>query len=220
MSPFDQVLPIRLALALFVAAWLSFPGRAHASSSPPPKDERVVPKDDGGLFGPVKIGALGSVGFPRPLSIEGLVALDDRVAVGLEYGALPQVNVSNVDVTASAIDADLVFFPLRNAFFIGVAAGRQTLTARSTLSLASLGSITEEVGAESWFVAPKLGVLWTSNFGLALGCDVGLQIPFAATFTNTLPAEAGLSQGATDVSHFFGKGVLPTVHLLRIGLVL
>jgi hypothetical protein len=38
---------------------------------------------------PVRVGAIGGIGFPRPLAVEGMVLVGGTVALEVEYGALP-----------------------------------------------------------------------------------------------------------------------------------
>lgn len=176
--------------------------------------EKNVP----GVLGPVRVGAFGSVGFPRPLSVEVMVKIDDIVGLGVEYGALPQVSVSGVTASLNAIDVDLRVFPMRNGFFIGVAVGRQQLGAAAAVTVSpELGSVGGAVSAESWFVNPRIGFLWTWSWGLTLGMDVGAQIPVTSTVTSTIPPELAASETATNVARSFSSNVLPTVNLLRAG---
>ena len=189
---------------------------AYGSSS----HERASDDKPGGLFGPLRIGALAGVGFPRPLSVEGMIKVGDVVGLGLEYSLLPNTTISGVDTTFYAINADVRIFPFENGFFIGVAAGKQHLGARTSLDAGALGSIPESVTVDTWFINPRLGFLWTSSFGLTLGIDAGVQIPLTASVDSTFPSQLAASQQVTDVANLFGKSVLPTVDLLRIGLLL
>jgi len=171
-------------------------------------------------FGPVQLGAFAGIGFPRPLSIEAMLKLEDLVGVGLEYSALPSFSTSGVNVTLNAIDADFRLFPLHNGFFVGAAVGHQQLYLTSTVLVPyGVGPVAEQVSADTWFVNPRIGFLWTWRSGLTLGTDAGLQIPVAASFTNTIPSEFAASATATDVSHVIGKDVLPSLDLLRIGML-
>src|SRR5580698_2532457 len=88
-------------------------------SAPPVAPEQTSPSRDDGLFGPIRIGALAGVGAPHPLSVEGLVKIDDRVALGVTYGVLPTVSSSGVDVRMNALDVGVRVFPLRDGLFFG-----------------------------------------------------------------------------------------------------
>jgi hypothetical protein len=189
-------------------------------SAAPAVDVEGAPSRSEDALGPVRLGAVGGVGFPRPLSVEGLVDIDRRVSLGLEYGVLPQVTVSGVDVTMNALDVDLRVFPLRTPFFIGAAVGRQQTDLSASATIPTVGAFSEQVSAETWFVTPRIGVLWTASWGLTLGADVGVQIPVSATLTESEPGVLALSPSATDAARWLAKGVLPSVDLLRLGLVL
>jgi hypothetical protein len=214
-----------LCLAFLPAlASLAVGGTAHAQTaieSPRPSaDHANEGREPGGLFDPFRIGAFGGIGFPRPLSIEGMVKVGKSVGLGLEYSLLPKTSFYGVDTTFYAINGDFRVFPFENGFFLGLAAGRQHLGATTTLDAGSFGSFAGEVTADTWFVNPRIGWLSTWSWGLTLGIDAGLQIPLSASFTNTIPSQLGASQQATDIAHLFGKSVLPTVDLLRVGLLL
>ena len=55
---------------------------------------------------------------------------------------------------------------------------------------------------------------------LAIGIDAGVQIPLLTTSSSTLPAGVSAPSGVTDITRLLGQGVLPTVDLLRIGVVM
>ena len=228
--------PISLSFALvffFVFALLSFaPDAAAAIDERTVDDEKVAtqgsPKrdeakddhdDDRGLLGPVKVGALASLGFPRPLGVEGVLKLGPYVGLGLEYGVLPKFSVSSVDMRMSAVDVELLVFPSKNGLFLGLAAGRQTLTVDATYTVSSL-SLSESLDATTWFVTPRIGFLWTFKYGITAGFDVGAQIPVSSDVSTTLPSEVSSLSAVTDVTHFFGKQIIPSVNLLRLGFVL
>jgi hypothetical protein len=199
---------------------------ASPAAPPAPEPEAIASRprdaDDGraGPLGPIEVGVLGGVSFPRPLSIAAMVRLRKTVAVGLEYSLLPKISTADVSTTFYALAGDVRVFPFRNAFFVGLGAGHQHLGATASVGVAQLGSIGGGVTADTWFVNPRLGFLWTYKWGLTLGLDAGVQIPVATSFTNTIPSLLSARQEATDLAHLFGKDVLPTVDLLRIGLVL
>ena len=84
----------RLASVVAGAALaLSFSGRARAAT----EAEATSPYDPViSTHGPVHLAVLGGFGFPRPLSIEGLVGVGDLVALGVEYSALPTMTIYGV----------------------------------------------------------------------------------------------------------------------------
>src|SRR5215471_1437062 len=42
-----------------------------------------------------RIGVLGGLGFPRPLSLEGMVKIERIVGLGAEYSVLPSISISS-----------------------------------------------------------------------------------------------------------------------------
>jgi hypothetical protein len=191
---------------------LLFAATAHAAPADPNVDQ------EHGEVEHMRVGAVGSVGFPRPLGIEGLVKVEQRVAIGLEYSVLPTMTFSGVDTQLWALAADVRIFPGGGPFFLGARAGRQHLSATATVSDPSFGSYTGGIVDDTWFINPRVGFLWTSRIGLTLGMDVGVQLPVGVSETNTIPAPAQSSVD-TSVAEFFARKPVPTVDLLQVGML-
>src|SRR5438128_2668827 len=68
----------------------------------------------------VRVGALGGVGFPRPLMIEGVIGIERALAVGVEYGFMPQSSIADVDMTLWSLAGTARVFPFRGPFFLGL----------------------------------------------------------------------------------------------------
>jgi hypothetical protein len=169
--------------------------------------------------GSVDVGVLGGVGFPRPLAVEGLLKLDKVFAIGVEYSALPTITVSGVQASMWAIAGDARVFPFKNGFFFGMSAGRQHLGEYATASVSHVGNVSATQSVDTTFLNPRIGFLW--NWGaFALGMDAGVQIPVSSTVTSTIPPSVTPPPEVQSLTHAFGQGVLPTVDLLRIGLLM
>jgi hypothetical protein len=215
-----------LATAVAVAGWtcLSPCAEARADEPPPPSgtsassDARPDPdraSNDDSVHRP-RFGAVAGLGFPRPLSIEALIKLDDYVAVGGEYGVLPSITVDGVETTLSSFAADGRIFPFRNAFYVGLRAGRQHVGAETGVSVESLGALNETLALDSWFLNPRIGVLWTAASGLTVGAEIGIQIPLSSDITSSLPLAYAPEAEAERAVNTFGKSVLPTINLLQL----
>ena len=208
----------KLAIALVVSASvaaLAWRTSAHASprDTPTHQARKTEQAED-----PFKVGALAGVGFPHPFSIEGLVKLGGYVALGADYGLLPTVSVSGVDTRMWSLEGDLRVFPFRSVLFLGMRAGFQRVDASSTLSVPLLGTVTESAELDAWVINPRVGILWTSPFALAVGMDAGVQIPLATSLSTTIPAPYSAALAQSYPIRALG-GVLPTIDLLRIGLM-
>jgi hypothetical protein len=208
-----------LAIACAAVAWSGGAraqevARAPAQNPPPAADRTNVEAPPR----PWRIGAIGGFGFPRPLAIEGMALVGDTVALGVEYGALPPITIGGVQASLWSIAGDARVFPFRGAFFLGLRAGFEHLGAATTIVVSPIGSASEELTLDSWFINPRLGFLWISKEGLAFGVEAGLQIPASTAVSSTLPLSLVPSIRSTVDS--LGGSVLPTVDLLRIGLVL
>lgn len=195
------------------------PAVAPAPSPPPPaRDEREEQREKEAEERRTRIGAIAGVGFPRPIAVEGLVKLEDRIALGVEYATMPTITISDVDVHLWSLAADARLFPLGGVLFVGLRAGRQHIAADT--SIAPISAQRVGIAVDSWYVNPRVGILWMSKFGLTLGTEAGVQIPFAADVKNNVPPDVANADQVRTASNAFGKQVIPTVDLLRVGLTL
>jgi hypothetical protein len=173
----------------------------------------------------VQFGALVGVSFPRPLSVEGLVKLEQLAALGLDYSALPQIGVSGVQLTSWAVAGSARVFPFRGPFFLGLRVGRQHVTADA--SVAAYGyTVPVGLNVDTTFLDPQLGFMWTWNPGLTLGVGAGVQIPVSSQASSSLQspvpsaAQAAVSpaqQTLENVAKAAGQTALPAVDLIRVG---
>ncbi len=209
-----------LALVATAALWSPSALADPLSSEPPPPAGAPVDRPSEEATG-FRVGALAGVGFPRPLAIEAMVKLDRVAAFGVEYSLLPETSVYGVEAKLSAISADARVFPFQNAFFIGLRAGHQTMKATATANLGVLGSYSQSAEAETWFVNPRIGALWTMRSGFSIGVDVGVHIPISPSLSTTLPdgLPFQIDAGIASVAGALGNNVTPTIDLLRVGVL-
>jgi hypothetical protein len=187
--------------------------KARAKPAPEAVDREAEPETDR-----VRVGALGSLGFPRPLAIEGLVEINRVLSLGAEYSALPATSISGVQTSLWALAADARVYPLRGGFFIGVRAGHQRLDASTSVTVAPYGSFAGAMSIDAWFINPRIGFLWKSSAAVAIGFDAGILIPVAPSEQSNVPPYAlAAARSALGTAETLGKGVLPTVDLLQVG---
>jgi hypothetical protein len=176
----------------------------------------------------VRFGGLIGLGFPRPLAIEAMLKLQRLVGLGVEYSLLPETTISGIDTSFWAIAADLRVFPFRNGFFFGLRAGSQRLSGEATVLVAGQ-TLTESTAVQTMFVNPRIGFLWTWNAGFSLGLDAGLQIPVSNRTTGALaevegttlpPQAAPIEAELRSVADYLGRSTIPTLDLIRVGLLL
>ena len=216
------IFSVVLFIVCFVAPSITradSPQRPQAAKRSPAQEEENIEKrdDDRG----VNIGLLGGVGFPRPLAIEPVVRLGRYVMIGAEYSVLPKVTFGSVDTRMWAAAGDFRFFPFKDGFFIGLRAGYQELTTSTTWTAANVGSYTESVDVGNWFLNPRIGFLWVWK-PFALGIDGGAQIPILGSVTRSSRLAAiapEVDASLARVSNTFARTIIPTIDLLRIGLV-
>jgi hypothetical protein len=202
------------AAAACVLAAAAYSSTARAQSAPKPKEKKTEkPRSGDGLH----VGALGGVGFPHPLAVEGVVVFDRLVLLGAEYSALPTTTFEGVQTSLWAVAADARLFPFRNGFFVGVRGGQQHLEQSATITVTNVGTFSGSIGADTTFINPRMGFLFNLSV-VALGIDAGVQIPLSASTASNLPPGISAPPAVTAVTQL-SQQTLPTIDLLRIGLV-
>jgi hypothetical protein len=162
-----------------------------------------------GIFGPLRIGPIASLGVPRPVSVELFAKVANTIGVGIEYSFLPTMTVDIVTVRAQGVAGDLRWFVLGSPFFLGVGAGVQWLSA-----VGSTQGYTATVDASKTFITPRLGVMWTFGPGFSIGADAGVELPVAYTTTVAPPIEQITDHALVKA---LTRSPLPDVHLARLG---
>ncbi|HEY4016856.1 MAG TPA: hypothetical protein VGM06_26165 [Polyangiaceae bacterium] len=198
------------------------PVRADVAAQPSVADDRpaVVDRASGAdEVHKLRIGAIAGVGFPRPLAIEPMVVVGGWVAFGAEYGVMPAMTIYGVDTSLWSLAGDVRVFPFRGNFFVGLKLGHQHIDASTTVTVAPYGSAPEQLALDSFYINPRIGFVWTSNAGLTLGVEAGVQVPLTASIDSSLPFSLAPASVQNTVQAL-GGAVLPTVDLLRIGLLL
>jgi hypothetical protein len=210
--------------------------------TPPPEEKE---SDGGGLFGPFRVGPIVGVGFPNFLNYGVTAKLAKIVGVGINAGHIFDTRMplmGEASVSYNEIDLYGRLYPFAGGFFVGAGVGYET--ARGTLSksakslsglaqlppglskdvnIASTGSV------KALILTPQLGWLWSFDFGLAIGVDVGAQIPIAPSqisMKTTVPSSVPEPVRTTirntanatlrDTLKTVGKTPLPMMNL-RIG---
>ena len=200
---------VGLALVLHGAA-------AHAE--PPPAAPAEARGEAPSPYPAVRAGAMAGMGFPRPFAVEALAQLWMHLVVGMEYGVLPAVTVSGVQVGTWSLAGDARWLPWRGPLFVGLRAGVQHVEAAATMPVTGFGQVSETLGLDSSFINPRIGLLWVLRSGLVLGMEAGVQIPLSTSTTSTWPLALVPSlQSQIDAVE---RSVLPTIDLIRIGFVM
>ncbi len=207
----------RERIHLCVGAALALSGAAaHAAPTPPAPAEASgeTPSPNP----PVRVGAIAGMGFPRPFAMEAIAQLWTHVAVGMEYGIMPDVTVDGVRVGTWSLAGDARWLPWRGPLFVGLRAGVQHAEVAATLPISGWGPVSETLGLDASFVNPRIGLLWVTRGGLVLGMEAGVQIPLSTSMTSTWSlAWVPTLQRQIDSLE---RSVLPTIDLFRIGFVL
>ncbi len=200
---------------------IAMPTPPHKSFS----DDASAPDRDPheGALGVLRLGALAGVGAPSIFSGQALAKIGDWVGLTGDYGTAPSITMpignGGATISQTTVSAGARVFPFRGSFFIGGAVGQQSVNAKVTQSAQGAAG-GANFSTTAIFIEPQIGLLYRSSFGLAIGCDIGLEIPVTArgesSASEGIPLPGPLSQAMT----YAEKGPIPSVNILRLGYVL
>lgn len=176
-------------------------------------------------LGDFRVGATVGAGLPSPISGQLLVKYKNVVGANAELGFLPELTLpvgDDVKVKQHMADFSLRAYPFKGAFFLGCGLGFQSLSASAkTTQQGVTGDATATV--DTLFLSPRLGFLHRFDFGLAVGMDVGVQLPVSGS-TSMSGSVGGVAltppKDAMDVADKVQTTPIPIVHLLQLGYVL
>ena len=218
VEPAPPIAPVAPAVA---------PAPVRTSSAPPGADipAAKVANDEDGPLGPFRLGALAGTGAPSVVSAELVLKYKGWVGLAADFGRLPSTKVpigSDVKVAQTHLSAAMRVYPFHGAFFVGAALGTQQITGTAVeQAYGQKGSIS--MTSRTVFVMPQIGFLYRFSFGLAIGSDIGVELPLIASSSIGATA-AGTSVDAPEsvqnVVRFVQKNPIPVLNLLRVGFVL
>jgi hypothetical protein len=206
------------AAALFAGGAARAQENARPDASPTKVAKPALPDRVAEAPAPVRVGVLAGIGFPRPLAIDGIVIYRGWLAFGAEYGALPPISVANVRTSLWSLAADARVFPFAGPVFAGVRLGHQHVEASATIGIPGIGPTPEAITLDSWFVNPRIGILWASHAGIAFGTEAGVQFPIGPSLSSTVPLS--LVPAAQNAAQSLGSSPIPTVDVFRVGGIL
>ncbi|MEW6055468.1 MAG: hypothetical protein AB1540_02555 [Bdellovibrionota bacterium] len=221
-------------IAILVAAGLSpLHGSAQEKGSEKPRQEESYEgKSDGygkthGLLGPVVLGpAVSLLAFPHPIEVGLEGKYKDLFGFGLTYGFIPDLVIKTAKINTKAFDARVRWFPFRGAFFVGMAFGTQTISAKKSAEIQSI-KVNAEVEVQSSFYTPHVGWRWVWPSGYFMGVDLGWQLASGAETTLTTdvrnvlllatPQYGQLEKDVKDLGNQYGNKPLPMFTLIHFG---
>lgn len=177
--------------------------------------------EEKGPLGDFRVGATAGLGLPSPISGQLLGKYKNIVGLNAEYGFLPQLSLGSVQVSQHMADFSVHLYPFKGAFFVGLGLGFQNLTASSQVTQQGVTG-TAQASVDTVFISPRLGFLHRFDFGLAIGMDVGVQLPVSGS--TTFSGQSGgvqlpVPKDASDVTDTIRKTPVPILHLLQLGYV-
>lgn len=214
VAPAPAPAPVPASIAVVPPAGLG------ATAERPPSE-----KGDEGRLGPFRAGVLVGIGAPSIMSAQIVGTYKGWVGVTAEAGMLPTVSLpigEGVSVQQSHMSFSARVHPFHGMFFLGCGLGASTLQAHTS---ATSQGVSGQIGmtAKTVFVNPQLGFLHRFKFGLALGMDVGVQIPLSgstSTDASINGTDVETPEGVRNAVAFAQKQPIPMLNLLRIGYVL
>ena len=185
------------------------------------------------VFGP----SVTLLGFPSPFKVNLESKWRNVVGAQFSYGFLPKITVSNASGKLNSWDVRLRAFPFEGAFYLGVAYGKQTVTAsKDTAVIVSGSSYATTVSGEinNSFVAPHLGWRFVWKSGFFYGIDLGWQFQSGTTtdISYTVPSNVPTAivnqivqqptylntlADVKDTANKLGNQGLPLLTLIQIG---
>lgn len=195
------------------------------SPAPAAPNADVAERRHEGVLGRHRLGALASAGFPSIVTGQLVYKYADWVGLTASYGATPSLSLPIADgvrIEQHGFSGTGRVYPFRGAFFLGVGAGMSTF--RSEQSAASGGyAARASMSTNTTYAMGELGFLHRFAFGLALGADLGIQIPMSshATSAASVNGEAApVPQEIRDTMTFLSSKPIPVLNFLRLGWVL
>ncbi|MBX7197238.1 MAG: hypothetical protein K1X94_34630 [Sandaracinaceae bacterium] len=168
----------------------------------------------------VRLDVHGSAGFPSPVNVGGGLLFGRAVELGFEYGFLPTVNLEATQLGYQTYSGDLRIYPWPSGpFFFGARLGRQKLTATVSQALGPYGSASGTLTGDGWYLNPRMGLSWSSSWGLSAGIDAGFRVPLSHRVQQDLPNGIEAPAAAVDTVDYLVGKVIPTVTVLQLGLL-
>jgi hypothetical protein len=237
--PFNQSLDVQpgrftlevqlksVAAVSAASAAISQPTELVSPGSPEPVDEPEAPAAAGCAMSELCVGPVVALLGPPNLIGGGLHLRFGRyLGAGVDYQALPSINISSITVGASLLSANARVYPFGGAFFVGGGFGYQTIKGQLRD-----GDMT--VGAKTGFPAATANIGFMGHDGFVLGADIGLLFPLGSSQVsmqdlsgnNFPPGSASqtqlnsvMSQAQNRISHLLDvMPVFMQVNLLRVG---
>lgn len=180
--------------------------------------------EDFNPLGPVRLGVLVGIGIPSPASAQLLFKYKEVVGANLELGMLPTLSVPighDVKIHQEMIDFSLRLYPFKGAFFLGCGLGAQKISVNGK-ETSNGHTGTGSASVNTTFVSPRLGFVHKFDFGLALGMDIGAEIPIGGSVDVSIDA-GGVSlsppKEVVDLANTIKSTPIPIIHLLQVGYI-
>ena len=170
--------------------------------APGPKESGLIP---GVLIGPRL-----SVAVPTPtFGVEAKILR--YFGASFDYGFLPKINISGVDVSYSMWEVAARVYPWGDTFFVGAVYGQYGVEGSATVAQG-----TGAVRASTSFIGPQIGARWIQPSGFFFGIDLAWAFPLGYSSEAT-PDPTGTTLNAKETVDRFLKNGIPLVGLVSVG---
>lgn len=169
-----------------------------------------------------------AVSVPHPLSI-GLEwrTLGDHISLSAHKSFTPGFKVGEIAVKIDSVDVGFKFYPWARVFYVGAAAGQQTVTGK-TVDYVLGQQVDFEGEIKSNYLTPAIGWTWVTKSGLFLNLELGWQISSGAEtkistsedenpLVTSHPQYRGVKDDVEMIGNELGNKSLPSIGLINFG---
>lgn len=168
--------------------------------------------------------ALG-IGVPVPARVSIEFPMTEQLELGLEGGYAPYPLPFSISIAGGAVEARAQYFPGWGPLFFAGGLGYQLLQVGMALNLGDLSPSTGPTNAtfnfRIFYASLGAGCRWKLSESLAIGFDLGAQLPLVNWSNLSLPnrdaASNELATAASGALGYFSQLILPRVTLIKIG---
>lgn len=179
-----------------------------------------------GVFGPVLIGPkLTLIALPVPFQAGLETKIFNWFGFSFDYGMIPSVGISGVNISASTYQFAARFYPFRGSFYLGAGWGQRKLTGKKDDTIQGY-PVSVEVNVTSQLFTPQMGWRFVWNSGWFMGIELGWEVASGADTKITTNAPSAVTTDPTYLKNYddvtkagnqIGSAGLPHVTLLQFG---
>jgi hypothetical protein len=176
----------------------------EAQAAPKTKTRGLIP---GILIGP----RLALINLPSP-SIGVELRTLGYLGASFDYGFIPKITVSDVQMEWDQWQLGLRVYPFKGAFYVGGVYGHYGFTGVATGPSAGSGTVT----VNSQYIGPQLGWRWVMPSGFFTGIDLAWGFPLTFESKVSEGSSGAITEIAKNAQQYLQHG-LPMLGLVSLG---